>query len=244
LFACSLLQGATESALVQLALEIRLMKISSWTKKLAAAITAGGLTTGTVAYADTSTTLTGLGSTNDNIPAGHGSNAEVTVSWSEPDPVLGDDWDQYAAWDGRGDVYQINDYTASIMFAPTAPIVKVTIDSFFLDEYVGGTDTEVAWSITGSSSGLLASGLWDDFNNANDPADAGGRTIVSPLVTGSPGETLTLLFDQSASGGYVSYLAMDNLVFMSEVVPEPASAVLGWLGVSGLGAAAMRRRRK
>jgi hypothetical protein len=206
---------------------------------------AGGLTSGdAVAYADTSTTLTGLNSTNDNIPAGHGSNAEVTVGWSEPDPT-GDDWDQYADWDGRDPaVYQINDYTASISFTPTSPLVKITVDSFFLDEYGGGGDTAVAWSVTGSSSGLIASGLWSDFNSANDPTDAGGRTQVSPMAMGAFGETLTLLFDQTNSGGYVSYLAMDNLVFSSMVVPEPNAAVLGALGIGGLGAMAMRRKRK
>jgi uncharacterized protein (TIGR03382 family) len=123
----------------------------------------------------------------------------------------------------------------------------------------------------------------------------GGRDTISPNATGVAGETLTLAFDHYS--GYISYLAMDNLTFLSEViggpdpgdfdndgdvdgrdflvwqrggspnplspgdlsawqtnygtsplvalnaVPEPATALLAWLGVSGLGALAMRRKR-
>jgi hypothetical protein len=90
----------------------------------------------------------------------------------------------------------------------------------------------------------LASGTWTDKNTANDPNDVGGRTLISPMAMGAPGETLTVLFDQSASGGYVSYLAMDNLTFLSTVVPEPSTAMMACLGVGGLGAMAMRRKRK
>jgi hypothetical protein len=209
--------------------------------RIAASLAAAGLAAcGAVAQADTATTLTGLPATNDNIPVGHGSNADVTLSWSEPDPA-GDDWDQYAAWDGRGDVYQINDEMASISLAPTAANIKITMESFFLDEYAGGDDTSVMWSVTGSSSGVLASGTWVDKNTANDPTDVGGRTQISPMAMGIAGETLTVLFDQTNSGGYVSYLAMDNLTFLTTVIPEPSSAVLA---LGGLGALAMRRKRK
>lgn len=214
---------------------------------LASLAAAGMVSSGSLVQADTATTLTGLADTNVAVPTNHGSNAEVTVTWSAPTPPdeTDNDWDQYADWDGREDaVYQINNRVADIMFAPTGPGIKVTIDSFFLDEWAGGTDTSSLWSVTGSSSGLLASGNWTDKNNANDPNDAGGRTLISPNATGAFGETLTLAFDHSASGGYISYLAMDNLTFLSMVVPEPSTAVLAWMGVGGLGALAMRRKRK
>jgi MYXO-CTERM domain-containing protein len=212
------------------------------TRRSAVASLAACLVTGgSVAHADITTTLTGLPVTNESIPAGHGSTAETTVTWSaDPEDT---NWEQYAEWDGRGDVYQINDRLASILFVPASPLIKLTIDSFELDEWAGGGDTTANWSVTGSVSGLLASGAWNEKNTANDPNDLGGRTLISPNATGVPGESLTVLFDHSESAGSVSYLAMDNLTYSSMIVPEPGSAVMGWLGVTGLGAIAMRRRR-
>jgi uncharacterized protein (TIGR03382 family) len=80
----------------------------------------------------------------------------------------------------------------------------------------------------------------------NDPGDAGGRDLITINAVGRPGQTLTLSFrnlDPNFGGGYDSYQAMDNLVFSTTIVPEPATAVLAWLGVGGLGAMAMRRKR-
>jgi len=235
------------------------MKISNWLSKfersslkrrrrvlatLAAAGVAGG---GSLAHADITTTLTGVPGTmtNDPVPVNHGSTSEVTLTWSTGGGLgeEANDWDQYADWDGRGDVYQVNNAVTEIAFAPTSPSVQVTIQDFFLDEWAGGGDTSAIWSVTGSSSGLLASGVWTDKNNANDPADAGGRTLVTANASGVFGETLTLAFDHSNTGS-VSYLAMDNLTFLSTVIPEPATGVLAWAGVGGLGALAMRRKRK
>ncbi len=211
-------------------------------KRFLASIAAAGVAgSASLAQADTTTTLTGLPATNESIPAGHGSNAETTLTWSAVPTDT--NWDQFADWDGRGNVYQINDRRADIMFAPTSALIKVTINSFFLDEWAGGGNTTAMWSVTGSSSGLLASGTWTDKNTANDPNDAGGRTLISPLAMGAAGETLTLVFDHSASAGFVSYLAMDNLAFSSVVIPEPATAVMAWLGIGGLVALAMRRKR-
>jgi uncharacterized protein (TIGR03382 family) len=201
---------------------------------LAAAGFAGA---GSLAVADTSTTLTGLGTTNTDVPVSHGSNAEATLAWAT-------EWDQYTDWNGRGDVYQIDQRMANIVFTPANASVKVTINSFFLDEWAGGGNTTCAWSVVGSASGTIASGLWDDFSTANDPTDGGGRSQELPAAMGAAGETLTLAFDHSASAGVISYLAMDNLVFSTTVIPEPATAVMAWLGVGGLGALAMRRKRQ
>jgi hypothetical protein len=213
------------------------MKINNWCKKLSTTLAAAGLASaGSLVQADTSTTLTGLGSTNDPIPAGHGSNAEVTLAWSP-------EWQQYADWNGRGDVYQIDQRITSINFVPTGANIKVTINSFDLDEWAGGGNTSADWSVNGSTSGVLASGTWTDKNTANDPNDAGGRTLISPNAMGLAGETLTVVFDHTASGGLISYLAMDNLTFSTTVIPEPSTAVMAWLGIGGLGALAMRRCR-
>jgi hypothetical protein len=211
-------------------------------KQLLASLAAAGVAgAASLAHADTATTLTGVTPTvtNDAVPLNHGSNAEVTLTWALGGVL---NWDQYADWNGRGDVYQIEFPPTYITFEPTAPSIKITVQDFFLDEWAGGTDTAAIWSVTGSVSGLLASGTWNDFNNANDPADAGGRSLVTANATGLPGETLTLNVDHA--GGYVSYLAMDNLTFLSMiVVPEPTTVVLAWGGVGGLGALSMRRKR-
>jgi MYXO-CTERM domain-containing protein len=214
------------------------MKIGNWCKKLSATLAAAGLASaGSLVQANTTTTLTGLGATNTPIPDGHGSNAEVTLAWSP-------EWQQYADWNGRGDVYQIDQRITSITFTPTSPSIRLFIDSFELDEWAGGGDTSAEWSISGSTSGLFVSGTWTDKNTANDPTDAGGRTLITPHAQGLVGEALTLVFDHTASGGFISYLAMDNLTFSSTIIPEPSTAVMAWLGVGGLGALAMRRQRK
>jgi len=215
-------------------------------KFLASVAAAGVASGGSLACANTFTTLTGLTAAgNVDVPVNHGSNAEVNLTWDT-------NWDQYGTlnepggWNGRGNVYQMEFDTQQITFAPTAGNIKVSISSFFLDEYAGGGNTFSDWSVTGSTSGLLASGKWTDKNNANDPADAGGRTQISPNAAGVAGETLTLAFVNPSSmngGGFDSYLAMDNLAFSTMVIPEPATAVMAWLGVGGLGAMAMRRKR-
>ena len=218
---------------------------SSKRRPILASLAAAGVAgAGSLAQADITTTLTGVpGSVNNaTIPANHGSTAEATLTWTPDNPTT-HAWDQYSNWNGRGEVYQINARIADIIFAPTSSSIKVTINSFEFDEWAGGGDTTAAWSVTGSSSGLIASGLWTDKNAANDPGNLGGRTLISPNASGVPGETLTLLFDHSASGGFISYLAMDNLTFSSMVIPEPATAVMAWLGIGGLGAMAMRRKR-
>ncbi len=173
--------------------------------------------------ADAATTLTGLGATNAAVPSDHGSNAagtsNVVLDWS-----TGGNWDQYAAWDGRGDSYQLQSaqittgaFSGRVVFTPNTGFA-VTITSFDLDEWAGGGDTTMDWTISGSSSGTLASGTWDDFNTVNDPGDAGGRSTVTPNVTGADGEVLTLSFAQA--GGNGEYLALDNLTF-DQVVPGP-----------------------
>lgn len=210
--------------------------ITSRNRRVLATCVATGLGAGlaNLAQADTTSTLVGLGATNQDVPANHGSNAEATLTWDS-------NWDQYAEWDGRGDVYQIDRNTASIIFVPAAGNIRLAINSFALDEWAGGGDTSSRWSVTGASSGIIASGDWTRFNTANDPQDLGGRELLNINAQGAVGETLTLAFDHTNTGS-ISYLAMDNLTFSTTVVPEPAT--LGWLAATGLGAFMMRRRRK
>ncbi len=209
------------------------MKTRNHTLITLAALAGLAIATGS---ADAATPLTGLPSTNAAVPADHGSNAvgtpNVTLDWS-----TGGDWDQYANWDGRGDVYQLQGSTIAnpgrVVFTPDAGFAA-TITSFDLDEWAGGGATTVDWSISGGTSGTLASGTWDDYSVAD-----GGRSTVTPNVTGANGEALTLSFGQT--GGSGAYLALDNLTFDQVAIPEPASTALAALG---LGAMAMRRRRK
>lgn len=170
--------------------------------------------------AGAATTLTGVvpTATNSAVPADHGSNALATptiaLNWAG-------NWDQYTNWDGRGDAYQIENASVAspieIVLTPD-PGYAVNLVSFDLDEWVGGGDTTLNWTISGGTSGTLASGTWDDFSIANDPTDAGGRSTIRPNVTGAAGEALTLSFAQTSGSG--TYLAMDNLTF-DHVLPAP-----------------------
>ena len=163
--------------------------------------------------AGAATILTGVvpTSTNSAVPVDHGSNASATptiaLNWAG-------NWDQYTNWDGRGDAYQIENASVAspveIVLTPD-PGYAVNLVSFDLDEWVGGGNTTLNWTIYGSTSDTLASGTWDDFSIANDPADAGGRSTIRPNLTGADGEPLTLSFAQTRGSG--TYLAMDNLTF-------------------------------
>jgi hypothetical protein len=200
-----------------------------------------------MAQADTSTTLTGLTAPgNVDVPQTHGDNAEVDLTWNA-------NWDQFGTlnyaggWNGRGDVYQMEYDTQTIQFVPAHDRIKVTIQQFELDEWELGGNTSSAWEVRSFAGRLVASGVWDLKNNANDPADAGGRDLIAINAEGNAGERLRLTFtnaDSLSGGGYDSYLAMDNLVFHTMIVPEPTTAVMSWLGIGGLGALAMRRKRK
>jgi hypothetical protein len=153
---------------------------------------------------------------------------DITIDW------LGQ-WDTYTSWDGRGNVGQ-TDFNGgnpiSIMFTPSSGF-GVRLGSFELDEWAGGGSGDITWSIAGSISGPLGTGNWTMSN-------AGGRSLVSPNISGVAGESLTLSFNLNTGSG--SYFALDNLSF--DQVPEPSTLALGALGAAALGATAMRRRRR
>ncbi len=193
----------------------------------------GASCTATTSFASivTLTGVAGVGS-NSNIPADHGSVAgEVDLDWT---PNGGGGWQTYTAWPNggdNGDVYQIDGNDVSINFAPLAN-VELTIQDFDLNVWPGGGDTSVDWSVlAGPGGNILASGSVVVTN--------GSVLNVAPNFVGSAGQALTLRLLQLNGGP--SYLAMDNLTFATNVVPEPTSLTM--LGL-GLGAAAMRRRKR
>jgi hypothetical protein len=190
-------------------------------------------------------TLVGYGS---NVGASSSDyNVSVGATGILGTPGIGLTWgtgyQTYTAWDGRGNVAQTDYNLASpidLIFTPTADS-GVLVSSFVLDEWAGGGDASVSWSLF-DSVGTLASGIWNSRNTANDPADAGGRdTILTGLTAANINVGLPVTLRLTHNSGLVSYLALDNLTF--DQVPEPGVVSLGLLGV-GLGAMAMRRRKQ
>lgn len=174
----------------------------------------------------------------DGMPAGYGSNAAGT-----PNVALAysDDWDGYDnGWDGRGEVGQWDvpappgSQTATIDFTADAGFATF-VTSFDLDEFTGGGDTVVNWELVGTGF----SGTWDDFSDAQ--GGNGGRTTINTGMTAGDAVAGTLTLQLTLVSGASSYQAMDNLAFDQVVVPEPGSGVLA---LGGLGALAMRRKRK
>ena len=181
------------------------------------------------------TVLTGLGDTNALVPVDHGSASagtpDIDLSWSG---AVGK-WDQYAGWPNDDHVYQIDgpgDGTATHTVAfSVSPGWNVRLTSLDVNVWAGGGDTNLAWNVVGSMSGDLGSGVFAQSDGVANTFAIG--------VTGVGSESLTLnLIQQSGVG---SYLAVDNLSFDQVAVPEPST---GLLGAFGLGALALRRRRK
>jgi hypothetical protein len=213
----------------------------------------GGAGLGLVYGVKADSVITFEGFTGDNTPInslpGFGDNISLTTPdyiaslglggiLGTPDITLDwvGQWDTYTHWDGRGSVGQ-SDFNGgspiSIVFTPTAGF-GVRLASFDLDEWNGGGDGNISWSVMGANSGVLGSGTFTMVST-------GGRKTVSPGVNGQVGEAVTLSLQLNTGGP--SYFALDNLTFAQ--VPEPSALALGALGAVGaLGAAAMRRRKR
>jgi hypothetical protein len=181
------------------------------------------------------------GNTNDPVPADHGSNVQdtlhISLTWA---PTGGannsrNQWEQYNNWPGGGDggaVYQVDSSGGyiehTITFAPEAGY-GVVLSSLDLNVWSGGGDTNVDWTVTGSSSGLLGSGT---FNTPD------GLVVTHGIdFAGNGSEILTLTLLQTS--GEDAYLAMDNLIFSEAVIPEPTT-----LALLGLGGIALFRRKR
>jgi hypothetical protein len=194
-------------------------------------VTFGGFTANNVDIS----TLAGYG---DNVTA---SDANYTVSLgvggAVGTPNIALDWgagyQTYTSWDGRGNVAQADfgfGTNINLTFTPELGY-GVLLESFVLDEWAGGGDVSVSWSVF-DAQGTLASGTWLK-------STAGGRDQVPTGL--APGDIrlnqpVTLRF--TLNSGEPSYIALDNLTFSQ--VPEPSVLALGLLG---LGALALRRRR-
>jgi MYXO-CTERM domain-containing protein len=141
----------------------------------------------------------------------------------------GQGWDEYTKWDGRGNVIQMESSTntQTLTFTPSAT-QAVLLTSAAFDEWSGGGNLTVNWTVTGAISGTISSGTWT--------RSTGGRDIVNFAATGALGEALSL--NMTRTSGSSSYFAVDNLTF--DQVPEASSMLLG---AAGLGALAMRRKR-
>lgn len=186
--------------------------------------------------------------TNDNLPANHGSNApgtpDIALTWAPTGPFnanTANGWQIYHGWPVGGNAYQLdragNPYnggiTYSIAFTPSSATIAVALTSIDLNDWSGGTPagTTLNWNVTGSVSGVLGSGT--------------GVSITDTVVAlnlgfqGVGGEIVTLNLIPTAGAG--SYFAVDNLSFDQVSVPEPSGAILA---AAGLGAMALRRRRK
>jgi MYXO-CTERM domain-containing protein len=191
---------------------------------------------------------------NSQLPNNYGSNvagtSNIALSWGSG-PTPEDRWDYYnsrttadytpfATWPSdpaANGVFQMNAATnvaQTIVFTPDTGYA-VKLQSLDLNDWVQGPNGDpgynVAWSVTGGVSGTLGSGTFTTVDGTNQTFSLGD-------LTGAFGEALTLSLTQL--DGASSYLAMDNLAFDQVAVPEPASAALGILG---LGALALRRRR-
>lgn len=216
------------------------MKISRYAQLFIA-----GIITQAPLQAATIVTSNGTWSTNQQIPAGHGDNVtsiggghytispgvagvigtpDITLDFLANGPA---GYETYQSWDGRGNVLQLNATPATINFIPGNG-ASVLINSVDFDEWAGGGVIATNWTVTGSISGLLASGNWTGTN-------AGIREVVPMNAQGIAGETLSLTITRTA--GNVAYLAIDNISF--DQVPEPSAALLG---LGGLVLLTFRRR--
>ncbi len=198
------------------------------------------------------TTLTFEGTgTNVNLPADWASNAaadgtgwnvangatlNVALTWSHVGGTS-PGWQFYndSEWTGA----QLNDFYATdrkfdLLFTPDAGF-RVKLSSFVFDDYADyDAGNDFAWEVrAGSASGsILAGGTATTMDGQNLLVESGLGYVEGPILL-----RISANSQPAGSGGFDQ--AIDDIVFMQEPVPEPAS-----MTALGLGIAALLRRRK
>lgn len=163
-------------------------------------VTAGNPVTGIVATAG---------------PSGVSGTPDISLAYNPN--IGGGIFDSYPGWEGRGGVAVLQvqfdaSTTMDIEFTPTGD-VGALISSFDLDEWSGGGNSIIHWSIVNGEN-VIVSGTWDQFGDAL--GGNGGRTTINTGMTyaqamANAGAKLALKLNLASGAG--SYQALDNLAF-------------------------------
>ncbi|MGC4013792.1 MAG: PEP-CTERM sorting domain-containing protein [Luteolibacter sp.] len=158
-----------------------------------------------------------------------------TSNWRGADTATGNSgigFDTFASFTTHGKVIQLDGAGGGsqpqfqILFTPTAT-TGVYLNSF--DLISGNTAAKsVSWTLSGPTSGTLASGLWT--------ANSDIQQTITVAAGGAAGEALTLVL--IGTSGPSSFLGFDNLAY--DQVPEPSAAGLAILACGGW---LLKRRR-
>jgi hypothetical protein len=225
------------------------MKVRNWKSKVAMSLVAAGVGSCT-AQADITSTLIGTSLGNNlAIPDNHGSTAEATLVWSPDGGTPSTTWDAWN-WPNSGveGAYQIDGLRPWISFTPIAGH-RVGFNSVDLNLFSGPNgpiNYEIRiWAGTAPGADGTELALFSGVAANNFPVYNANDSTITPVnmnFFGSFDQALTIEFRQNlASGQFASYLAMDNFTFQTQAIPEPGT--LAVLGLAGLGATMMRRRR-